>query len=348
MTTGTAETPAPSTQRPPTPQLNKALSQLQGKLPKITKGETAEIDGKDGKKGFKYSYADLADVTQAVGPLLAEFGLAFHAAPTRDPADRREMILIWELLHESGEEKTGEWYLGPANTPPQTLGSRITYARRYCLGAATGIVAEDDDDGQRGQQQQRSAGDAWEGSTRERPQRNGTRDDGPKVDQVAQALAKLALQIAANPDKTLDDFSEQVEKRAAGKEKLDAPVANPFGDGLVKLRDVLREARSRMQGGKPDGERTEGPAADPGVGEQAEAIAEAAEASADADQSDPESAFVLAYMARVADATDEELTGMRPEIGAAVKDKTITPKVAGELAASVSARRRELAELVTS
>ena len=160
--------PAPQ----PTPQLNKALSQLQGKLPKITKGNTADIPGKEGKSGYKYSYADLADVTAAVGPLLAEFGLAFHAAPTINPADRREMILTWSLLHESGEERAGEWPLGPVSTPPQTLGSRITYGRRYCLGSATGIVAEEDDDGQRaqnGHNGRQSAGDLWDSAAPARP-----------------------------------------------------------------------------------------------------------------------------------------------------------------------------------
>ena len=98
------------------------------------------------------SYADLGDVVADVGPLLAKYGLAFHCGPTINPADRREMILIWSLLHESGEEKTGEWPLGPVSQKPQSLGSAITYGRRYCFTAATNIVLEDDDDGQRAQQ----------------------------------------------------------------------------------------------------------------------------------------------------------------------------------------------------
>lgn len=208
--------------RPPqtgaTPLLNKALSQLQGELPKITKSNTADIPGKEGRQGYKYSYADLADVTAAVGPLLAKYGLAFHTAPSINPANRQEMILTWSLLHESGEERTGEWPLGPVSTPPQTLGSRITYGRRYCLGSATGIVAEDDDDGQRAQGQhdgRQSAGDLWEHSTPARPARqqprpaNGgtaTRGDGPsfyrrKLAEAADvktdaAVTRLTLEVA--------------------------------------------------------------------------------------------------------------------------------------------------------
>jgi hypothetical protein len=167
-----------------TPNLNKALSQLQGELPKVTKSNTADIPGREGRQGFKYSYADLADVTAAVGPLLAKYGLAFHAAPSINPADRQEMILTWSLLHESGEERGGEWPLGPVSTPPQTLGSRITYGRRYCLGSATGIVAEDDDDGQRAQKDDspQSAGALWEKSAPARP----------RQDRAAQLLAEAA------------------------------------------------------------------------------------------------------------------------------------------------------------
>ncbi len=90
--------------------------------------------------------------------------------------------------------------------------------------------------------------------------------------------------------------------------------------------------------------RTRPGAAGPDVGQQAQDIAEARDASAAADQSDPETAWAVAYMARVAEATDEQLSAMRPEIGKAVASKTISSKVAGELSAAVSARRRELAE----
>jgi hypothetical protein len=154
-----------------TPRLNKALSQLQGELPQVKKTKTAKIKYQD-KAGVwnshEYSYADLGDVVADVGPLLAKHGLAFHCAPTINPADRREMLLLWSLLHESGEEKSGEWPLGPVNQKPQSLGSAITYGRRYCFTAATNIVLEDDDDGQRAQQDHggaQSAGDAWENAT---------------------------------------------------------------------------------------------------------------------------------------------------------------------------------------
>lgn len=187
MTATEADTRAPGTA---TPKLNKALSQLQGELPRITKTKTGKVEGvnKAGKPfSYDYSYADLGDVVADVGPLLAKYGLAFHCGPTINPDNRREMILVWSLLHESGEEKAGEWPLGPADQKPQSLGSAITYGRRYCFTAATNIVLEDDDDGQRAQQDhgtRQSAGDAWEKSTPARPRqdRKADRSNGTPPD----------------------------------------------------------------------------------------------------------------------------------------------------------------------
>ncbi len=83
------------------------------------------------------------------------------------------------LLHESGEEKSGEWPLGPVNQKPNPC-SAITYGRRYCFTAATNIVLEDDDDGQRAQQDhghRQSAGDIFERSAPARPANEGPRQE---------------------------------------------------------------------------------------------------------------------------------------------------------------------------
>jgi hypothetical protein len=340
MTIETAETPAVHALPAQTPNLNKALSQLQGKMTRVKKTKEGEIKGTD-KYGnpfaYKYQYADLGDVVADLGPLMAEFGLAFTGFPTLDPQNRSMMVLQYALVHESGEEKTGEWPLGPANQKAQSLGSALTYARRYSFQAATNIVLEDDDDGKHATE---SHAETWDNARARAQGNSGQRqqqNDGPRKDQVAEGLAKLALRIASSPDKTADDLQEAAGKQAAVKGKLDAEVDNPFGDGRVKLRDVLREAHKRMQG--------DAPAA--GSGPAADAPADGETASSAADLSDPETAFVIAYSNRVAAATeDEQLAVMRPEIGQAVAAKTISPKVAGELSAAVSARRRELAQPV--
>lgn len=241
-----------------TPNLNKALSQLQGELPRIKKTKTAEVKDQQGKIVlYKYDYADLGEVVADIGPLLAKYGLAFHCGPTINPADRREMILVWALLHESGEEKTGEWPLGPVNQKPQSLGSAITYGRRYSFTAATNIVLEDDDDGQRAQRDHRqSAADAWDNAT-PAPRKNGqqrgqvSRPEQPKpapepadpedIDADAQAYADEAHQALIVRD------VEDIHKRAREAGKVAASVRNPSSGGIGKLAVYLDWRRKQLK-----------------------------------------------------------------------------------------------------
>jgi hypothetical protein len=225
-----------------TPKLNKALSQLQGELPQIKKTKTGKVEGEN-KQGkffsYEYSYADLGDVVADVGPLLAKHGLAFHCGPTINPADRREMILLWSLLHESGEEKGGEWPLGPANQKPQSLGSAITYGRRYCFTAATNIVLEDDDDGQRAQKEhdtRQSAGDLWETATPARPARQQPADGNTRAegDGPSWYRRKLAEADTVKTDAAVDRLGREAADGA--KKGLCTPAQATHIQNRAELR----------------------------------------------------------------------------------------------------------------
>lgn len=124
--------------------LAAALARVQEQLPRLGKSETGEVSGttKDGKYfSYSYSYADLASVARAIMPLLGANGLAFTAFPT---IGERGLELRYHLLHEAGEEMVGHYPL--TGSTAQQLGSSITYARRYCLCAVTGIAPDEDDD----------------------------------------------------------------------------------------------------------------------------------------------------------------------------------------------------------
>lgn len=120
--------------------LNAALARLQMELPRIEKDQTAKVDTKSGGS-YRYTYADLARVSQRVLPNLGKLGLAFTSRPTTK--DNR-LVLVYELRHISGEMIEGEWPL-PDRGSPQEIGSAITYFRRYCLCAVTGVAPEGDD-----------------------------------------------------------------------------------------------------------------------------------------------------------------------------------------------------------
>lgn len=127
-------------------ELAKALAAVQANLPSIAKDAKAEVKNKEGKFLYDYKYADLTDVSEAILPLLGKNGLAFTAWPTLDDGGR--FVLAYALVHESGEERKGVYPL-PSSGTPQDIGKAITYARRYCLCAVTGVApgGEDNDAG---------------------------------------------------------------------------------------------------------------------------------------------------------------------------------------------------------
>lgn len=94
---------------------------------------------------FKSRYADLASVWDAVREPLHANGLCIMHELV-DVEGRLHLRTI--LGHVSGESRES---LMPVHAKdfsnPQSVGSAITYARRYALSAMLGIVADDDDDG---------------------------------------------------------------------------------------------------------------------------------------------------------------------------------------------------------
>lgn len=138
--------------------LATALAAFQAEAPPVAKNHTADT----GK--FRYSYADLADTTDAILPVLTRHGLSFVCIPRQTPNGYE---LVGTMLHLSGEKLEGALPLH--GRTPQEIGSSLTYMRRYLLCAMTGVVADDDDDGQRAQ--------AAESRTQAEPQPEPVRPD---------------------------------------------------------------------------------------------------------------------------------------------------------------------------
>lgn len=126
------------------PNLAAALAKVQAKLPKLERDRTVTVEPKDPKKpAYSYSYVTLANLSDAILPLLAEHGLAFVGLP--GAGSDGKMCLRYLLLHESGESLPGEFPIS-GEGGIQMIGGRITYARRYCLAAIVGVAADEDDE----------------------------------------------------------------------------------------------------------------------------------------------------------------------------------------------------------
>lgn len=164
--------------------LAAALAAFQGEMPSVHKGNTANVPTKSGGS-YRYTYADLADVSKAAMPILARHGLSFTTSPGIVDG---KLMLTGTLLHTSGEHREG--MLPLTGGGPQELGSSLTYMRRYLLGALTGIVTDDDDDGQRAedgarrqQQQQRQ------------PARQQQREVDPNVERITAVQSRRMGQL---------------------------------------------------------------------------------------------------------------------------------------------------------
>lgn len=120
-------------------QLFAALAKAQGEM---------EVAGKKSENPyFKSRYADLAEIVRASRAYLSKNGLSViqQILPNNDG----QSILHTILAHASGEWISSQMKIIPPKSDIQTLGSYITFLRRYSYASLVGIVSsEEDDDGE--------------------------------------------------------------------------------------------------------------------------------------------------------------------------------------------------------
>lgn len=118
--------------------LSKALVETQKELKQPLK------DAKN--PFFKSEYVPLENVAEAITESATKHGLAFSQYATTTETGNVSVGTI--VFHESGEFiEFPPLILKPENTKPQSIGSAITYAKRYSLSAVFGITSDKDDDG---------------------------------------------------------------------------------------------------------------------------------------------------------------------------------------------------------
>ena len=135
-----------------------ALARFQAQIPPIQKRQVAKIQTKGGSS-FTYHYANLSDIVTAIRPALAacELSLSF------DTALKEGMLTVIASVHHADGHSSSSTFSAPLDretrmSPSQAMDSALTYARRYAMCAALGIVtAEDDDDAQTTQPAPRAA-----------------------------------------------------------------------------------------------------------------------------------------------------------------------------------------------
>lgn len=119
-----------------TGKLDAALAKAQGEIEAASKDKT--------NPAFKSRYADLTAVWAACRPALAKHGISLTQWPVH--AEDGRLHIVTRLAH-GGEWIKAHFSLPVTKQDPQGYGSATTYAKRFTLAAALGIVADEDDDG---------------------------------------------------------------------------------------------------------------------------------------------------------------------------------------------------------
>jgi len=118
-------------------ELFTALSKAQAMILTASKDSTNPF--------FKSKYSDLTAVWEACrGPLTAN-GLCI--IQTIEGTKEALFIVTW-LGHSSGQWMSSKLPLMPTKADHQSVGSAISYGKRYALSAMVGVVSGDDDDGE--------------------------------------------------------------------------------------------------------------------------------------------------------------------------------------------------------
>ena len=116
-------------------EITKALVKFHMEVGKIRKNADNPF--------FKSKYASLSNILDVVTPVLVQCDLNIMQMPIGDG----ELRTV--LSHISGEMVESTFNMKITKNDPQSMGSAITYARRYAIGAILNLNIDEDDDGNR-------------------------------------------------------------------------------------------------------------------------------------------------------------------------------------------------------
>lgn len=233
-------------------KLSEALSKAQGEI------ENAKRDSDN--PFFKSKYADLASVTAACRNALSKHGIAIVQAPETD-ADGS--VTVTTVLAASGQWMRSTMRCKPGKTDAQSIGSVITYLRRYALAAMVGVAPEDDDGeaavGRGADEDKKKGPDMAPTGTRQPPtnRREPHQDTTPEHETIGKEI-KLAIDSATEItalNKQMIDFgirpgpnNPPVAGSKAAKLLAGSEAAYKFLiDRLAKRRMYLAEAGGELK-----------------------------------------------------------------------------------------------------
>lgn len=204
-------------------ELADALAKAQGLI------EGAAKDSKN--PFFKSSYADLHSVMACAREPLATNGLSV-VQPTA--VIDGQLCLITMIMHRSGQWVKSVVPLILSKQDPQSVGSAITYYRRYSYAALVGIAQMDDD----GETAMERKNPVKESANKEKPAEPAKPHTAPTIDSLMLAMAKVDLHIDRSK---LSDFLAKfaVSKGTTVEAVIKSALTTP--EQLQKLKGHLED-----------------------------------------------------------------------------------------------------------
>lgn len=180
---------------------------------------------------FKTRYADLSEIVKVSRPALSKNGLSVTQQIISN--DDGGNVLITTLAHNSGQYIESRMRIIPPKSDVQTLGSYITYLRRYSYAALVGIVTGDeDDDGEEVMADQRKAFAKGPAQVNYEPKKQ------PYETISRDQLVELELELANYPD-----IAQEVLERLNITSLADMRKAM-YSSAIKRVREIIRDRQT--------------------------------------------------------------------------------------------------------
>ena len=131
----------------------KAFNLFEQQVKAPSKNGHVDFTSKKGRT--KYDYVTIDDLINSINHGIKGTGLSWQQEAKVETQGQSSNISVRTIVrHENGYEYVSPWVTFVSSIAPQSIGSAITYAKRYSLSATFGINSETDDDAQQAQNSQ--------------------------------------------------------------------------------------------------------------------------------------------------------------------------------------------------
>lgn len=193
---------------------------------------------------FKSTYTSLDKVIEAIDETAPNHGISFTQWAVSNEQGNVGVETL--LLHSSGQFiQYDPLYMKPEKNTPQSIGSCITYSRRYSISAIFGITSDEDDDGNQAtgnnQPKQQYNKQQYNRNTQQNNNQMKTQDRG-KLELTKQKATDLADVINSQDNADPNNPTTQAQILSAYLKKIGTDdITKVSNENLVYMLKAIEE-----------------------------------------------------------------------------------------------------------